>query len=323
MSIANIFKMRVSLLMALIFLAVFICSGIKDFSAWPQVTELWQEKVSFESLVGHPHFFRLMVVYPGLALEDWSPGSGFTLYCSIFLVLNAMLWSNILWKNSYFNPSITSWLIFFAAHLAMNGRGVIAWSAWLICVSSCIDMGSSRLSVVWLVARVLVSCFLATVSTGVFVVVVASFLIFAVCNWRVKLADLLSVRSGLLCLLAIPLIYVFFGYFILAVEKNLDFYGGGLQGFFKMLSHGMGRMLLSAEHLFLLLPLLFLTFMLLFVFAKYLSVKFTELRKLLAISILGGLFGFTVLTLSIPLVLCELEVMKRNLKMLLGKMQSK
>lgn len=320
-------KVRTSTLIVLSLLAVLTLSGIKEFSAWPQVLELWQGHATPASLIGHPHLFRYLVAYPGLLLEDAYPALGFSLYCCLFMVLNASVWSAIVRKTQLVSPSYLTWGVFLLAHLFMNGRGVIAWSSWLLAVSLCIDLSRATVPVKWPVVRGVVACFLGAVSTGVFVVVLFSIFVFFLDRWRAGGVKLKNFRGLLVLLMLVPCSYVFVSYFFVAVEKNLDFYGGGLHGLIQMLGHGMGKIFLAGENLDagaglgLVLALLLALAIpigclaaLLFLFGP----PIRPIRKLLVISIAGGLFGFTVLTLAIPLMLCEAGRASRRVFRFLG-----
>jgi len=299
------------MLAAFIFFAVFILTGVKSFSAWPQVMGLWQGSTSLYSLFGHPHLFRFLVAYPGLTLDAWLPEFGFSIYCSIFFFLNARLWADIMWRTVLVKPSLLGWCIFFGIHLLMNGRGVIAWSAWLMCVSLCLDLSRSKEEVKWLFLRIFLSGFLASVSTGVFVVVLASIVVFLVGGLHHRRIDFLNIRAGFVFCLGVPLAYMLISYFIVAINKNLDFYGGGIQGVVDMLGHGMGKFFLSIDCLNFLLPVIFFYCVFLIMVFAYLGIRLSPINKLLLISMVGGLFGFTVLTLAMPLILCGLEVVSR------------
>ncbi|MCP8347297.1 hypothetical protein DN387_03440 [Pseudomonas sp. FBF18] len=310
-------KVRISTLVILLLLLGITLSGVKEFSAWPQVVDLWLQRATPATLTGHPHLFRYMVAYPGLMLERDYPGLGFSLYCCLFMLLNASVWSAIVRKTHQVSPSYVIWGLFFLVHMFMNGRGVIAWSAWLLGVSLCIDMSRAQVPIKWPVLRGAVACFLGTVSTGVFVIVLFAIFLFFLERWKaggVKLRNF----SGLVALILLMLCgYVFLSYFIVAIEKNLDFYGGGIQGLMLMLKHGMGKIFFADGGLGLILLLLALPIGALGALIFFFGPRIRPVRKLLIISMAGGLFGFTVLTLAIPLLLCEAgSAMRRVLRFL-------
>lgn len=303
---------RFSTLASFAFVLCVVLSGFKSFSAWPQVTELWEQGHSVFSLLGHPHVFRYAVAYPGLSLEEMYPGLGFSIYCSFFIFLNSFLWSDITRKAKLPTPSLVVWGVFFCAHFFMNGRGVIAWAAWLSCVSLCVEICRPLSIVRFPVARAVLACFLATVSTGVFVVVVFSIVFFVFGRWRAGEIDVKSVKVFLAFIVATPFAYVFICYFFEAIQKNLDFYGGGIQGVVAMLEHGLGGLLLFDGELVLLFAFLIVSFSLVAALICYVGLEVKPLRKLIAISMIGGFFGFTVLTLSIPLILYEMNFLVRR-----------
>ncbi|MCP6700049.1 hypothetical protein [Pseudomonas donghuensis] len=311
-------KVRTSQLATLLLVATFALTGVKTFAAWPQVMELWGQHATPAMLTGHPHLFRYLVAYPGLWLEGNYPGLGFTLYASVFVLLNASLWSGILRKVNLSSPAVITWFIFFAAHFFMNGRGVIAWTAWLLCVSLCLDLSRIATPIRLPVLRGALACFLATVSTGIFIVVLVAITLFLISRWRAGGIRVRRWKGLFFLVLLMPCIYVFASYFIVAVEKNLDFYGGGIQGVLNMLEHGFGRVFFSAGGLGIILALLALPVGMVVAVAIMFGAPIRPTRKLLIIAVGGGLFGFTVLTLAIPLVLCELDGAKRRFARFIG-----
>lgn len=318
-------KVRISTLVILSVMAVLTLSGMKEFSAWPQVLDLWQERATPTSLLGHPHLFRYMVAYPGLLFEDIYPRLGFSLYCCLYMVLNASVWSAIVRKTQLVSPSYLIWGVFFLAHMLMNGRGVIAWSAWLLCVSLCIDLSRATLPVKWPILRGAVACLLGAVSTGVFVIVLFAIFVFLLSRWRAGSLKLKNFRDLLVLLILAPCCYVFISYFFVAVEKNLDYFGGGLHGLIQMLGHGMGKIFLNEDGLDTDLgPSMAILLVLAIPIGSLVGLLFffgppiRPIRRLLIISIAGGLFGFTVLTLAIPLILCEAGNATRRILRFLG-----
>lgn len=311
-------KVRISTLVVLLLMLAITLSGVKEFAAWPQVWELWMQHATPASLTGHPHLFRYMVAYPGLMLERAYPGLGFSLYCCLFLLLNASVWSAIVRKTHLVSPSYLIWGMFLLAHMFMNGRGVIAWSAWLLGVSLCIDLSRAQVPVKWPVVRGVAACFLGTVSTGVFVIVLFAIFVFFLERWKAGGVKLRNFRGLLVLVLLVLCGYVFVSYFIVSVEKNLDFYGGGMQGLVLMLKHGMGKVFFAGGGLGLVLVVLALPVGALGALVFFFGPRIRPVRKLLIISMAGGLFGFTVLTLAIPLLLCEAGSAMRRVFRFLG-----
>lgn len=279
-------------------------AGIKRFEAWPQVEDLWLTGVSplFLGLAGHPHFFRYLAAYPGFLLEQAYPLVGFSLFVAMFMAANVALFRTLALAVSGRSPPVLIWVAFFAMHLFMNGRGVIAWTGWLLAMSVCLQVASGQHRWRTVLLLTAVASWLAAVSTGVFVVAVVAMVLFFFQSRSKQRMPLW--RRILYCLAALPLVYVVGMYFIVAVNKNLDFYGGGLAGAVQMLAHGMGTILLGSEYLALLLiagTAFFLLFT--YVLMRMRARPVSALEKLIACAMVGGLFGFTVLTLVIPALL--------------------
>jgi hypothetical protein len=287
---------------------------IKSFEAWDQVTDLWESGVSplLLAVIGHPHFFRFLTAYPGFLLEDTFPTIGFSLYISVFFALNVALWRHVSLLASRRAPSIAGWAVFFAAHFFMNGRGVIAWTGWLICVLLCIRLTRGETGGVKPLLLVALSCWLAAVSTGVFIVVVMALLLFYLQYRRRSRGHI--VRKLIIFAVTMPLLYYVGEYLVLAIKKNIDFFGGGLDGVIHMLAHGLGRVLFGSELLAVCLIAL-AAFLLLFLimFVRMRKRPFTPLEQLLGYAIFGGMFGLTVLTLAVPIFLIYQQARRASL----------
>lgn len=289
--------------------------GIKVFEAWSQVLILWEGEINPLLLIGHPHMPRYLVAYPGFLFEALLPSIGFSLYIAVFFAFNVVLLRNVAQIVIYQLPSLGIYLTFAAIHLAMNGRGVIAWTAWLLCVLVChkismkISQPSNQLG--WIA----LSCLLATVSTGVFIVVILAFALVTLRNLRFR-RQISLVRWLLVLAAALPICYVSLEYFLIAVQKNMEFYGGGIEGIFNMLEHGVGVILFEIN-----IPkLVVLWFMacsaIVMMFLLMLGRRLSLLDSFILLSLTGGLFGFTVLTMLLPLLLLKIQIMLRPLKAL-------
>lgn len=297
------------------FVAPLICGAllsmlhIKTFEAWDQVTDLWDSGVSplLLAVIGHPHFFRFLTAYPGFLLEGILPTVGFSLYISVYFAANVALWRHLTLLLAGRAPSAAGWLVFLAAHLFMNGRGVIAWTGWLICVLVCVRLIRGDTGGVKPLLLVALSCWLAAVSTGVFIVVVMALLFFYL-QFR-RRARVHIARKIVIFAVTVPLLFYVGEYLILAIKKNIDFFGGGIDGVIHMLAHGLGRVLFGSDILAVCLIAL-AAFLLLFLvmFVRMRKRSFTPLEQLLGYAIFGGLFGLTVLTLAVPIFLIYQQV---------------
>lgn len=285
-------------------------SGMKVFNSWDQVSMLWEGDINPLLLIGHPHLPRYLVAYPGFLLDELLPGIGFSLYIAVFVAINFVLLRAVALLAIQRKPSITTYLGFAVIYLAMNGRGCIAWTSWLLCIWVChkismnIDRAASQLG--WIA----LSCLLAAVSTGVFIVVVVTFLFFILGHHRPAKQVSLTRKVLILCV-AVPLGNAVLEYFLIAVEKNIEFYGGGMSGVINMLEHGLGVVFVEINLLSLVL-LWFVAFGAVVVaFMAISGRRFCPLDRLILLPVLGGLFGFTVLTLVIPPLLLRLQGRRR------------
>jgi hypothetical protein len=291
-------------LMAFAAAALLSFVGLKRFEPWDQVLELWEGNVSplLLGVTGHPHFFRYLTAYPGFLWEDAYPDIGFSLYISLFFAFNVVLWRGLSLLATGRAPTFLAWCGFFATHFFMNGRGVIAWTSWLLCLSLCMRLTRGPVGGMRPLLLVALSCWLAAVSTGVFIVVVASFVLFYL-QYRQR-TRMKPLRKAILLAVAAPVMFYVGQYLLLAIMKNVEFFGGGLEGVYHMLAHGLGRVLFGNELLAVVLvaaaafSLLFLA-----IFVRMRNRPFTPVEKLMGLACAGGLFGLTVLTLAVPLAL--------------------
>jgi hypothetical protein len=291
--------------------ALVLFSGIKRFEPWDQVLILWEADVSplLLAVTGHPHFFRFLTAYPGFLWGESSPDFGFSLYISIFFAFNVVLWRKLALVAAGRAPGFVAWVGFLGAHFFMNGRGVIAWTAWLICSLICVQISRGSANGVRQMALATLACWLAAVSTGVFVVVVVAFVVFKI-QYR-RPAPGHPLRKMLLICVSVPLLFYIAQYLLLSIQKNIDFFGGGLDGVFHMLEHGFGRVLFGSE-LVAILAVAGAAFTLLFggMLIKIREKPFSPVERLLWFAAGGGLFGLTVLTLAVPLALLYPAVLR-------------
>ncbi|TXC65464.1 hypothetical protein FSC37_03235 [Piscinibacter aquaticus] len=270
---------------------------MKVFEPWEQVAYLWDSNANPLFLIGHPHFPRYLVAYPGLVLEEVIPGRGFSLYMCAFFATNLVLFRRVAGLHLSGSVGAAVLGLFIVAHFAMNGRGVIAWCSWLLCCWVSLRLAHG-LPMARQVPATMISLILATVSTGVFVVVCLALAL--VPRSPLLVAPARSDRHADHVGRRFPLIYAASDFFLLAVEKNVDFYGGGFAGAVAMLEHGLGTVLLGPSYLTLAIGALFGMAFILVVPMIMLGPGLTAVQVLAIFAVLGGLFGFTVLTLAIP-----------------------
>jgi hypothetical protein len=256
-------------------------------------------------MVGHPHFFRYLVAYPGFLLELQWPDLGFGLYIALYFATNVRLWRRLLRQISLTAIPAWAWLMFLGAHLAMNGRGVIAWTAWLITACLCVEMYGLQTPVQSLFRRATIALLLASVSTGVFMVV-ATTLAVSYMHYRSAPTGvrIRTWKRALGYAVAIPVLYIAGDFFWVALSKNIDFYGGGLEGVVNMLSHGLGLLFVDFD-ISSIAVMVLAGVAAIVVTALSVGRRWTPIHRLMLYSGFGGLFGFTVLTLLLPVTLAS------------------
>lgn len=289
---------------------------LKVFEAHSQVLYLWDSGQPLLSFIGHFHFYRYLTFYPGLLLEEIYPGIGFSIYISIFATLNTLLFRRVYNAVIGYPPSLFVYIIFLLIHLVMNGRGAIGWSGWLLCLSlHCKFSNSDRAGSFLTVGNsglFFFSILFSSVSSGVFIVVFMSNLLLVA---RILRASVLSYKFKFTHLFSIIFANVIIGYSIYfatfylldALHKILLFYGS----YTSVIMHGLGLLAIYYDLGVVLLTLVIMaiSFILLWVILKE---KITPVIWLLfIISMAGGAFGFTTLTLNIPLFLIFFSVLLR------------
>lgn len=280
-------------------------AGLKTFQAWDQVQLLWDADLNPILLIAHPHLPRYLVAYPGFLLEESFANHGFSLYICAFLTANCILFNKVAVSALGHRPGLPAFITFLAFHLAMNGRGVIAWTAWLLCAWICLEtVRTSHLGtrLLWTFPCAL----LASVSTGVFVVAMVALSMIMLQQLRHSMRRTGPGTTFIVVALTFPLIYMIGDYFLFAIEKNLDFYGGGISGAIAMLEHGLGSIAFRSPVLSTAIALVAFFSAAAFTLVRPRR-KFTPLERLIGTAVAGGLFGFTVLTLCIPLLLVALH----------------
>lgn len=287
--------------------------GLKIYEPWLQVILLWTHHLDLDKLSGNFHFSRLMVSAPGLWLEDRFPDHGFSLYVSIFLFLCALFFSKSHRIVAQRQPQLWTWLLLIPLFFLMNGRGAIGWAGWLLCVHACLRVIHGLQP--WLsgktVFQITVGLIFSTVSSGVFVcsiTMVALFGIQGIFRRRQRRRFSFLRLPGLVFLAALLPVILYFAvsYLLDAIDKALQFYGGGLDGLIRIAEHGI----YSSIERFTVVHVVVL-FILVVGGGAFLTSRLParigwSLITMIAIALFGGFFGLTILTLALPLIIIAL-----------------
>lgn len=281
---------NLSIILPIFFLVYF---RVFDFQSWSQVDDLWAFRFTPEAVSQHPHYYRYLVMYPGFLLSEWGGESFLRFYISLFMIVALILIRKTTAKFGYIACAI-SIAVYSCAHFFMNGRGVIAWSAWVVAIY--IVHRSEQGGWKW---RYLIlagfSLLCSSVSTGSFVVVYTMMLAMIMRNifWEKSIVGVLA--------LSIP-VYYFSGFLGEAIDKLLIFFRvDGSWAIANMLHHGWGR-LIERSRLFV-FAITGLGMM--FPFALHYLLKRFKVVDVMVLMIpaAGGAFGLTTFTLIIPSII--------------------
>jgi len=189
----------------------------------------------------------------------------------------------------------------------MNGRLIAAFLGFSILIHLFVALfhGQSRMGSI---KKFLIGCLglvLTMVSSGTMSVALV-YCLFSVyvLNYK-QIKKIKFIKKALLTLVVIsPVIYIVLSYFWQMLIKNINFFGGGIEGFINMFSHGAGRLLilngpgliitLIAGAVFVLLNMVYLRNA---IITKY---RYIPILAGINISLYGLLFGFSTGLMMIP-----------------------
>lgn len=291
-------------------------SGAFGYTIWGQIIDIAGSDPLWLLQQGHTHALRLMVVLPALYAAQNTPYSAdaiFGLYVGLAIVAAGYLAARAaclaatgsLASIRFFSSPVLLGLILVATQ--MNGRIAFAFFGFSLIVGAQVafEMGRFR-SIWWLLAQSLLGLFFMSVSTGAFLVGVATIFRLAVLPYPINWPY--ASKSRFL-ILAVSL-GVLIGLYRLirdAVFKNIEFYGGGWGGALRMLQHGLGRFLPTDPPFLLLLAAAALA-----IGIPILGWLGHKLRRHdprgpiymgLLFAACGGIFGLSTLMVGIPLAL--------------------
>ena len=308
-------KSAIPNLLVLGFFCALVLSGFKQYSVWQQVLDL--EGQDAASLVTglHPHALRFALIFPVLLLSNQIgmeqdalfsiviltllASMCFLLSCSLSIIRHRMAreWPRYYWM--VLAPTV-------GMAMVMNGRVAIAMFglSLLILLMTSWQAGHLRSGILFLIGAAVALLFMA-VSSGTIMVGVLVFMVFCLvmpfCRWPAfRSRDLGLVVA---CLAILAGLAPFLG---VSIQKNLDFYGGGTEGFVNMVNHGFGAFFPESPHLLIIFA----------VVGGYLGFRAAQygvglyhkqaISAPLQISVIAsmflGVFGYSTLLVAMPAV---------------------
>ena len=194
----------------------------------------------------------------------------------------------------------------------MNGRGIVALSGFALIINVILQAQATKLAATIMLIRFLVALLLCSVSSGALFVGISTLILFLFSQLQIILLQSLRLRlhaqplkafsSGLIgCV-------VFSGIVFVGIIKNITFFGIGADGVIKMLTHGIGEILIPVFDV-ISIPWLVLIIIGIGFFANLLINMFTYplILRIFFICIVCGLFGTTTLLMAIVPTLIMLD----------------
>lgn len=289
------------------FLIILSALDVKTFSSWHQIEFMHALSIDFVEKSNFFHFYRYLFSYPGLFLKDLYGEAGFSAYVSLFVVINIILWRKILYFFNYKFVGNFSFIIIIVFFMLMNGRGVFVWFSWFLVMLVCLRVYNKKDSMADYFFLIPLSLFSATVSSGIFFVVVATYVTFFIGRFFLVFVDYRFRRKSFAKFMtALLVLLVSIPYLIMGVVKNISYYDYSME----IVSHGFGRYFSDIGMVWLFCSIA----LVLSVFSIKVMLSSDRQRKLLLLFLyapLGfGVFGYTILTLTIPIILLFLSSMR-------------
>jgi hypothetical protein len=301
----------------------FAMAGYLDYQIWSQVEYLSQIPFyDFTSAGTLLHAPRLLAVMPSYLLAEWWDMDSNAIY-SLYVVLlaGATSWVWVIIQNRFVVKSRHRnylWITPFVLLHFINGRFAFALFglSLLLLVIILIKLRMVRFSSA--LTLLFLTMLYSSVSSGVFSVACVLLLL----ELRREIKNLLESETIFKYILKSSTLFAFmssllyFLYFFLL--KNIDFYGGGIDGLLGMISHGFGlffnpepvleycassmntacaiSVTLVTSNFAQIIAIIVLPVLIIILGAILYTSDFSPMAKrILAVSAVGGVFGFTTL----------------------------
>lgn len=278
---------------------------IHEFSLWSQVKILWDAKYPLTDLLIHPHGLRYFLVFPIFKLAEIINVDVDSLF-SIISIFIIALYSLVIVNTVHIfqKPSLLSlifaFVLIFFVFININGRGVLSFLGSSIFIYAAYrDAKAGQFYLLSFCAFIL-----SSVSSGTLSVFLVWFTIFW-CLFRQK-SGFEKIIGGFV---VISFFYFIFDFILLFVNKNIDYFGGGLTGVVNMLSHGMGAIFFLDYQVVVLILLNFIALSLVMLLLSFLLGLQRLKRKgwltvfFLSSGMFIGLFGLTTALYVLPLIM--------------------
>jgi len=313
----------------LFLMTVLVSKKLLEFDFIPQARVILNSNpnVLYWFFVGHPHAIRLLIAYPGYIISEFyniELNTGFSYYGISMFVIMYMLIANTLLKlsvikNFFLMKMILAVIPLLILPLLMNGRLIAAYLGFTILINLFVrlfnneDLGKIKIFVIGSIGLIL-----TMVSSGT-MVVSALYIIFLSYVFNQKhIKSKRFIKKALIFLLVLsPIFYKLLSYYWLMFMRNVNYYGGGINGTIDMLNHGIGRYLPKNNGAIVFI--IILAFVIIFLNIVYLNKLIKKRNRKITIiaginiSLYGMLFGYsTGLMMIPPLIILMLLFLERQ-----------
>jgi len=308
-----------NLLLVIIYVLMLIIVG-KIFKVWSQIT-LLEAEGSFPSIT-HPHFTRYIVMLPIIyvsKLANIQENTVFTGFVAIAICVTAYFGSRfaslLVYKNLKNWPDLFGYYfaIFSILSFFMNGRFSIALlGVSIIIYGQVIHLVIRNSPVLLSFIYLCIGAFLASVSSGSFMIAIMVILMFLIYILVHKLPKISSRDIKLWFMFMLPGFGLSY-YGMILFKKNLSFFDGSV---FLMLEHGYGNIfydsfLLVIINILILFSLIVFVGVIYYLFNganKYQRGPFLVIIFLTISTLLVGIFGWFALAIGIIVVATMMHV---------------
>ena len=290
-------KSLVWITFAVLCFIAFLFSPAHDFELWSQVTYLRGRSLN-ASYLGDAHLLRYILVLPIFLMSDIyniDANSIFRFVCflNIFLITCNCITITRFYNNKNGALFVFAFGLFFLfLSIFMNGRMLFSFVGYSYLLSLFHRWNYGEINNLGLYTRFLPALMLCSVSTGTFLLCIVSIIVFSFGqSQRSKKIYFLYLVFFVSVLSPLIMLYLF---------KNINFYGGGFNGFLNMLNHGVGTIFHTFDVLVTMLlvgNLLLLIILMGIIYFKTKTYKFLILFA--TTGVLCGLFGYSTLSMSI------------------------
>ncbi len=246
----KVFSVLVMFLLMLLVLYRYI-----SFDFIPQALDLLNVDTSLMYWIqkGHIHAVRLAIAYPAYIMHcmfSIELNRAFSYYCVIIFMLLFMQMCSVKEMLTKERGSLCStfFILFCTVFLSfiMNGRICFAFLGYSILIKQMNLLFADSKPSMWVkrYAEIIIGTVLTTVSSGTMLVAI----LFLVAMFVFRIVKFKRIEAGacrlfLVAIFCSKLIIVGVKYVLKMIDKNITYFGGGIQGIINMLQHGVGKIL--------------------------------------------------------------------------------